>query len=485
MKEKNEIENFEELKEAFGDRSDEVCRALEQFVELIPQIPGVAATMVKKNLGEKKNAIDQDFEEIDSERLLQQLELGIASGIRKNRNADWEKARASDNRSEKITKAVTKVKTKSSDTRAKMADGAIKVTSVIGKGLALFGQKGTAKKLQDKVSRSSKNFVLKDSRIGNIMERVADFGFAVGDGVKKYAENVRTGFKDADRQTDLNYMNLARESSSKKAESRQWQNAHEDNSEIVTGTVGKINDKSLRFSEILQIGKIKLTSLGAKGAALTGKKGLAQKVAEQGFNLEDNLVNRGSRIGKFAEKMAESGFLTADRFRSDFSQAKENIEAYARAGVDMAKEGIEDGKKAAKREIFKIGKATYKGAATVHGLGKFTLKQGKRGVNFISGKISEAQEFASDRIEDAQEFVSDRIEDVKDFKDTAQKKVGFLRGKSISFLGDKVQRLGEMLVNSGKDTKVKGEAIMAKNTKTAQKNMQVNERKQEDEGMEI
>ena len=122
MKEKNEIENFEELKEAFGDRSDEVCRALEQFVELIPQIPGVAATMVKKNLAEKKNAIDQDFEEIDSERLLQQLELGIASGIRKNRNADWEKARASDNRSEKITKAVTKVKTKSSDTRAKMAD---------------------------------------------------------------------------------------------------------------------------------------------------------------------------------------------------------------------------------------------------------------------------------------------------------------------------------------------------------------------------
>lgn len=74
---------------------------------------------------------------------------------------------------------------------------------------------------------------------------------------------------------------------------------------------------------------------------------------------------------------------------------------------------------------------------------------------------------------------------LKILKIQLKKKVGFLRGKSISFLGDKVQRLGEMLVNSGKDTKVKGEAIMAKNTKTAQKNMQVNERKQEDEGMEI
>lgn len=541
MKEKEEIENFEELKEAFGEKSEEVYRALEQFSELIPQIPGVAAKMIQRGLQNAKNEIDQSFSEIDSQKLNQQIELGVVAGIRKAKNAEWENAR-SENRPEKVTKAVTNVKTKSSDMRAKMAEGAIKITSVVGKGLALFGKKGLAKEMQDKVTEKSKDFVLKDSRIGKVMERVADFGFAVGDGVgkakegvKSYASNVKQGFADADRQTDQNFMNLARESSKKKEESRQWQNAHEGRSKVVTETVENVNNNFLEFKEAIQTGKIRLTSLGAKGAALLGKKGLAKKVAEKGFDPKNNLLTKDSRIGKFAEKMAESGFIKADNIRSGFSSAKENIEAYTRAGIETVKDKANDvrdgidtgvtaaytytddaikagkkfvkdrandvkngidtgvtavytytddaikaGKKAAKDKALQIGKATYKGFATISGIGKFALSKGKDGVNFVSGKMNDAKDFVSDKIEDAQEFVSDRIDDAKDFKDTAQKKVGFLRGKTISFFGDRVQKFREMLANSGKDTKQKGEAIMAKNSKEAQKDMQANEREQDD-----
>ena len=78
----------------------------------------------------------------------------------------------------------------------------------------------------------------------------------------------------------------------------------------------------------------------------SGKKDLAEKVAAKGFDTKKNIVKKDSRLAKFAERMAESGFIGADKFRDGVDHTKEMAGAYARAGVQVARDTVDNVKDA-------------------------------------------------------------------------------------------------------------------------------------------
>lgn len=298
-----DIDNFVELNEAFKNCTKEtkehIKNDLKNFANLVPQIPGITAQLVKKGLQKQAERISKEFGEIDSQKLADGIELGAHAGLKAKENEYWESQ--NQKRTDKITSKVTEAKNKSLDKRTKRVDGALKVTSIVGKGLALFGQKGLADKMQEAVKSKGRDYIMKDSRVGSIMERVADFGFTVADGARyaketivegaellgdiiedgveslhgkavQYGKDVREGLGNVDKQTDLNYMNLAREASDKRQEARNWQDKYKDRNSGVTKVVDSISDKTVNFKSFFAQGKIKVASIGAKGIALFGKK---------------------------------------------------------------------------------------------------------------------------------------------------------------------------------------------------------------------
>lgn len=371
------INNFVELNEAFKNCTKEtkehIKKDLKNFADLVPQIPGITAAAINRGLKKQVDRINEEFGEIDTQSIANSLELGAQAGLKAKENEYWESQNPK--KSKVITSKVTDVKNKSLDKRAKRVDKAVKITSGIAKGLALFGQKGLAKRMQDVVTEKGTNYIMKDSRAGKILENVTDFGYTVAFGAKwtgetivegakivrdnvengietvvekavQYGKDVKEGLENVEVQNDLNYMNLAREAIDKNQEVEQWQNAHEDRNSGVTGAVKGITKASTGFKAFFAQGKIKVSSLAAKGVALSGKKGLAEEIAAKGFNTDKNMVKKESRIAKFAQRMAESGFIKADKFRAGVDHTKEMAGAYARAGVQTAKETVHNVKDA-------------------------------------------------------------------------------------------------------------------------------------------
>lgn len=439
-----DIDNFVELNEAFKNCTKEtkehIKNDLKNFANLVPQIPGITAQLVKKGLQKQAERISKEFGEIDSQKLADGIELGAHAGLKAKENEYWESQ--NQKRTDKITSKVTEAKNKSLDKRTKRVDGALKVTSIVGKGLALFGQKGLADKMQEAVKSKGRDYIMKDSRVGSIMERVADFGFTVADGARyaketivegaellgdiiedgveslhgkavQYGKDVREGLGNVDKQTDLNYMNLAREASDKRQEARNWQDKYKDRNSGVTKVVDSISDKTVNFKSFFAQGKIKVASIGAKGIALFGKKGLAQEIATKGFDTEKNTVKKDSRLAKFAKKMAESGFLKADKFREGVSHTKEMAGAYARAGAYTVRDTAKAAGEATYNKTLQFGKATYKGAATAVAIASIPLEVVGKGAVWSAGKIGEGAKYAGDQLLQVAEIAEDRIAEIR------------------------------------------------------------------------
>ncbi len=512
-----DIESFVELNEAFKnctrETKEHIKSDLKNFANLVPQIPGITAEAVRRGLEEQAKRISKEFGDIDSQSLASEIELGAHAGLKAKENEYWESQ--NQNRTDTITSKVTATKNRSLDKRAKRVEGALKVTSIVGKGLALFGQKGLADKMQETVVSKGRDYIMKDSRLGNVMERAADFGFTVADGARyakktaieageyvkdtaiagakaakkatiagakfakgkaeQFGKDVKEGLGNVDAQTDLNYMNLAREASDKQQESKQWQIAHEDRNSGVTGAVKGISNSSLGFKTFFAQGKIKVTSLGAKGVALFGKKDLAEKVAAKGFDTKKNIVKKDSRLAKFAEKMAESGFISADKFRNGVDDTKEMAGAYARAGVQVAKDTVNNVKETTKREALKFGKATYKGAATAVAIASIPLEAVGKGAVWSAGKFVEGAKYTGDKILDGAEFASDKIAEAKTKvsknKTTASKGI---KSMMRNFASSIVEKLSSSIEKD--DAKLK---------KLENPEKSVNTQEMEDSGMEL
>ncbi len=518
------INNFVELNEAFKNCTKEtkehIKKDLKNFADLVPQIPGITAAAINRGLKKQVDRINEEFGEIDTQSIANSLELGAQAGLKAKENEYWESQNPK--KSKVITSKVTDVKNKSLDKRAKRVDKAVKITSGIAKGLALFGQKGLAKRMQDVVTEKGTNYIMKDSRAGKILENVTDFGYTVAFGAKwtgetivegakfvrnnvengietvvekavQYGKDVKEGLENVEVQNDLNYMNLAREAIDKNQEVEQWQNAHKDRNSGVTGAVKGITKASTRFKAFFAQGKIKVSSLAAKGVALSGKKGLAEEIAAKGFNTDENMVKKESRIAKFAQRMAESGFMKADKFRAGVDHTKEMAGAYARAGVytvqetahnvkdtidtgiTSAKNGVLDFGRAAKKETLEFGKATYKGAATAVAIASIPLEAVAAGAVWSADKVAKGAKYTGSKILDGAEIAGEKISEAKTkISENKTKASKGIKSMMRSFASSIVEKLGNSIEKDDEKLKQFGEPEKAANTKTV-----------EDVGMEI
>lgn len=467
MEANGEIQGFGDLKDAYNEEfrkaQADFKRLMSRMAELTPQIPKIAAETVQRGLEAQKAKIDADFGEIDS-LISDRFDANGEAQIKRENDRQWVEQNA--DRSKIVTGAVTNVKNMSTNTRTAAVNVAVKLTSVIGKGLTLFGQKGLAKQMQESVIDRGKDYIARDSRISRLMQRVAEGGFRVADGARNYIKNTRDGINDVREQTDLNYMNLGREASLQSQESREWQNAHEDRSSTITGAVKGVNEASLGFKTFLAQGKIKVMSLAAKGVALTGKKGLAQEIAARGFDADNNIVKRESRLGRFAEKLASSIFKQTDNFREGVDNTKTMAEAYASAGVQTVK----DTAQVARDGILEFGKAHYRGVAKVAGIAALPLMMADTGVEYASGKVSDGIEFVQEKVGEGLEFVSEKIQDGRDALSIAASKVSrnktqaqrgiktFFRDMAASVVG----KLDKSITRDDERISQKDEVIQAK-----------------------
>ena len=457
-----EIQGFGELRDAYGEEFKkaqvEFKRLMDRMAELTPQIPKIAQDMISRGLENQKNRIDADFREIDS-LISERFDANGEAQLKREVDQEW--VNENSGRSKMVTGAVTNVKNMSTQTRTAAVSAAVRVTSVVGKGLALFGQKGLAKRMQESVIERGKDYISRDSRASRIVQRVAERGFKVADGARNvertvvstiddvaqrvgtaaintteniiggignYIKDTREGMSDVREQTDLNYMNLGSEVSRQNQEARQWQNAHEDRNAEITGAVKGINETSLGVKAVLAQGKIKLMSFAAKGVALTGRKGLAREIASKGFNSEKNTISKGSRVGKFAERIASTMFKQSDNFREGVDNAKEMAGAYVSAGVQTvkdARESVRDG-------VLEFGRSHYMGAAKVAAIATLPLTLAGAGIEYSAGKLSNGIDFVSGKAIEGIEFVSDKVEDVKEAL--------HLTGEKIKLAADKVSR---------------------------------------------
>ncbi len=182
----NDINNFVELNEAFKNCTKEtkehIKNDIKNFTNLIPQLSALTSKMVRNGLQQQVNRINKEFGEIDSQNVRNEIELGLHEVSKRLEINEWEQENS--NRSKIVKNAVTNTKNRKLDKKVKKVERAIKITSVVGKGLALFGKKGLADKMQKAVVSKSKKYISKDSRIGNIMQRAAETGFTIADGAR-------------------------------------------------------------------------------------------------------------------------------------------------------------------------------------------------------------------------------------------------------------------------------------------------------------
>lgn len=185
------------------------------------------------------------------------------------------------------------------------------------------------------------------------------------DKIKESIAATKSDIGEIGKQGLANEMGVAHDVYSEKQKVEKWQDEHKDRSSGVTKTVGAIQKGENSAKSMLALGAIKLTTIGAKGARLFGAKETAKKMSERGSKYAEALFTKDSKIGSFAEKMAESGFVKADQVRNTIAHSKEMVEAYGRAGIQTGKDAIntvattayvhtDDAIKGAKRTVGKV-----------------------------------------------------------------------------------------------------------------------------------
>lgn len=487
------IENFDQLKSEYQkakvEAEQHIKSDMKRFAEITKALPNIVIEATARGIGNKIADIDQGFEDIDFSEIENEMAIGIMAGKTHITNEEWGKNNA--DRSKVVTGAVSNAKNKMTDMKAKMALSALKVTSLVGKGLVLFGQKGLAKSMQEKVTDKGEAFISKESRIGKIMERVADGGFYVADGVRDAAETVRGGvesaaktvstkarnaktaveneignrkqaFRDAGTRADLDQMSIARERANKNRENDGWQQVYDGRSKIVTDKVKEINDKSVNARSKAALRDIKITGIVARGVALFGPKGLAEKMQNGIYENASKRIARDSISSKIAKTAAEKGFKVSSKFKEIVKDTKDTAVELKDAAiltaeekVQQGKQAIENGKTAVKKGALEFGKKTYRGAAFIAGLGSIGLGAVSLGANKVAEQIENGADFVAGKVEKGVEFASEKIDQAKDYKTIATAKLsrqksavskgfkGFLQGMAqgvIDKLGPSIDK---------------------------------------------
>ena len=235
----------------------------------------------------------------------------------------------------------------------------------------------------------------------------------VRDNVKAKIDLTRKDLGAIGEQGQVDQMYTARQASERKADARQWQQAHEGRSEAVTDTVDFVDSASTSVRSVVSNGLINLATFGAKGARLFGAKNLAHTMQERAGNTASKIMTRESRVGKFFRDTAERGFMTADKVRDGVETAKETTVAYAHAGVDMAREAGEVAWDRTKQGALAVGKAVAEPAAMVVALGSLAIESGVEAGKKVGQKVEQVVEQTGQAIEDYSEIASAKVQNVK------------------------------------------------------------------------
>ena len=217
--------------------------------------------------------------------------------------------------------------------------------------------------------------------------------------VETKIQETRENLGEVDAKGQVDQMYTARQAAARKADARDWQQAHENRSEAVTGTVDFVDSASTSVRSVVSNGIINLATVGAKGAALFGAKGLAKKMQDRAGKTADRVMTRESKVGKFFRDFAERGFMTADKVRTDVETAKDTTVAYAKAGVDMVKDAGEVAWDRTKQGALAVGKAVAEPAAMVVALGSLAIDSGIEAGKKVGEKIETVSDIASAKVE--------------------------------------------------------------------------------------
>ena len=148
--------------------------------------------------GYKQN-VREGMEDIHQSELEEEFFTATAAGAANAADSKWANEKKASGRNEVVADSVQSVKETSRNIRAGIALKSVKVAGFIGKGLVLVGQKGLAQSMMQRVSQRNEKFVLRESRVGKLMQRVAEAGYTTADGVRSARDAVEKGAKAVGR----------------------------------------------------------------------------------------------------------------------------------------------------------------------------------------------------------------------------------------------------------------------------------------------
>lgn len=180
-------------KKSIDDKAEAVKKGFFDAVKTVKDKAVGVKDSVVQGVKDYKDSVVEGMGDIDQATQDEDMYTARAAMDANAEDRQWAEARKQEGRSETVVDAVQARKEASRQTRANIATAKVKVAGFIGKGLVLFGKKGLAKEMIEKVGQSNQRYVEKESRTGKLMQRVAQFGFKTVDKARDARDAVVLG----------------------------------------------------------------------------------------------------------------------------------------------------------------------------------------------------------------------------------------------------------------------------------------------------
>ena len=157
-------------------------------------------------------------------------------------------------------------------------------------------------------------------------------------------------------------------------------------------------------------------------------------------------MKKDYKTGKFVETSIKKGKETAKTVKNVASETKETIKSTPKVVG-----------KAVGKGALKVGKATYKGAAVISGIGLLGVEAAAKGVGALSSKINplkrkmksksqDLKENIESKISDVQDYLEYKADNLKDYKDIAKNKIALAKNNMSIGIKSRIQKFAQNVV---------------------------------------
>lgn len=185
-KEISEIENKEQLREAFDKYVEMYKEGLKGMPEVAKRAVELGFGKVVSNINQRYANMKQDLKNIGKQGITNEMGVARDAIRRKDATRNWQQAH--EGRNKNVTEEVENIQNATTKRRSIMALGTVKLSTLGAKGARLFGAKGLAEKIQTRGSTYAHALMTKDSRVDDLAQNMAENGFIAVDKVKKTFE---------------------------------------------------------------------------------------------------------------------------------------------------------------------------------------------------------------------------------------------------------------------------------------------------------